>query len=78
MYAYEAREVLAAMQANEPVLNTLIDVTALFTDRYDKAKREKKLIDFPDIEHFALRILRNPDGSRTQAAGQTFPRGHVR
>lgn len=70
MYAYEAREVLAAMQANEPVLNTLIDVTALFTDRYDKAKREKKLIDFPDIEHFALRILRNPDGSRTQAAAE--------
>ena len=70
MYAYKAEEMLAAMQANEPILDTLLDVTALFTERYDRAKREKKLIDFPDIEHFALRILRNPDGSRTEAAGE--------
>ncbi len=68
MYAHKAEEVLMAMQANEPVLNTLLDVASLFTERYDSAKREKKLIDFPDLEHFALRILRNPDGSRTQAA----------
>ena len=33
MYAYRAEEVLTAMQANEPILNTLLDVAALFTDR---------------------------------------------
>lgn len=68
MYAYREEEILSAMQANEAVLNTLLHVAALFTDRFDSAKREKKLIDFPDLEHFALKILRNPDGSRTQAA----------
>lgn len=68
IYAYAPDEVLRAMQSNEPILNTLIDVTKLFRDRYGQKKRERKIVDFADLEHFALRILRKEDGSRTEPA----------
>ena len=68
IYVYAPDEVLRAMQSNEPILNTLIDVTNLFRDRYAQKKRERKIVDFADLEHFTLRILRKEDGSRTEPA----------
>ena len=35
----------------------LIDLTCQFHDRFSEKKREKNLIDFSDMEHFALSIL---------------------
>ena len=38
-------------------VDTLIDVTIEFDKLFDAAKREKNIIDFNDMEHFALKIL---------------------
>ncbi len=38
-------------------VNTLIDLVLAFDRRMQEAKQEKKLIDFSDMEHYALQIL---------------------
>ncbi|WP_176760116.1 helicase-exonuclease AddAB subunit AddA [Clostridium cochlearium] len=44
-----------------PRMKCLIDLVMKFTMEYDKRKREKNIIDFNDIEHFALGILTDFD-----------------
>ena len=39
------------------MVNTLLRLTDRFQDSYEKAKAEKNIVDFNDLEHFALRIL---------------------
>jgi len=41
----------------KPIINTMIDLTSDFMGRFNKAKNEKGIIDFIDMEHFALSIL---------------------
>lgn len=50
-----------------PVIEALT-LAEEFRERYKKAKEKKDLVDFSDLEHLALNILRNPDGSITDAA----------
>ncbi|WP_297131221.1 helicase-exonuclease AddAB subunit AddA [Terrisporobacter sp.] len=44
-----------------PVINALSRVILRFIELYSQRKREKGIIDFNDIEHFALDILTNTD-----------------
>ena len=65
-------------EANEDIfdmfetLQKLENLILNFTQEFSKRKREKNMVDFNDIEHFALDILlkENPDGSieRTEVA----------
>ncbi|GEK33648.1 ATP-dependent helicase/nuclease subunit A [Kurthia sibirica] len=41
----------------KPIIETLVTITHAFSDKYAEAKAEKGLIDFSDLEHFALAIL---------------------
>ncbi|MCM1261278.1 MAG: helicase-exonuclease AddAB subunit AddA [Butyrivibrio sp.] len=43
----------------------LADLTLIFKEEFDQAKRDKNILDFDDIEHFALAILlrKSEDGS---------------
>ena len=52
--------------AAEPV-GALVELVLQFKEAFDRAKREENIIDFHDMEHFALKILlgRNPDGTCT-------------
>ncbi len=43
------------------ILNILKDVVIDFTNKYEKNKREKNIVDFNDIEHLALNILVTED-----------------
>lgn len=45
-------------------MNTLIDLTLEFSNAYHLKKEEKHILDFNDLEHFALNILvsKNPEG----------------
>ena len=74
VYIYTPDEVQHAMAANAPVLNTLIDVVRYFGLRYAQKKRERKVVDFSDLEHFALQILRNEDESRRDPAKELAKR----
>ncbi len=44
------------MATREPVL-VLLELAEAFIDRFQEAKKEKNLVDFNDLEHFALDIL---------------------
>lgn len=57
-YYYQSEEeMLADLQNVAPVMKVLIDLTIEFAERYAGAKEEKNLVDFNDLEHFALNIL---------------------
>lgn len=59
-YFYQSEEeMLSDLQKVAPVMNVLIDLTIEFAKRFAKAKEEKNLVDFNDLEHFALNILVN-------------------
>ena len=49
--------VLHGMQANASLVRKLCEVTKTFYERLQEEKREKKIIDFNDMEHYALEIL---------------------
>ena len=55
----------------------LITVTLRFLEKFSQKKREKNLVDFADMEHFALNILVKKEGERctpTQAAWELSQR----
>src|SRR5699024_9926523 len=58
------------IQCRSP-LTGLVDLTRKFRETLDRKKREKELLDFTDMEHFALEILVKKEGETltpTQAA----------
>jgi len=59
-YAREMRDLA-------PDMERLAGLAVLFGERYERAKRAKGLLDFGDLEHYALRILRDPSSSPENA-----------
>lgn len=55
---------LAAAQSKacDTAVNTLIDLVLEFDRRMQKCKLERKMIDFSDMEHYALKILLDKTG----------------
>lgn len=55
---------LAAAQSKEceKAVSQLVDLTLEFDRRMQQRKREQKMIDFADMEHYALEILLERDG----------------
>ncbi|MDG0793212.1 UvrD-helicase domain-containing protein [Cohnella ginsengisoli] len=53
-------EELAALA---PRMREIAELVIAFGDKYEAAKRAKGLLDFGDLEHYALRILRAADSS---------------
>lgn len=56
-YVQSEEELLGELHTQEPVLKALICLTKAFSNAYAKEKRRKNIVDFSDIEHFALDIL---------------------
>ncbi len=50
-------EMLADLKAVNRVIQVLFEITLDFMKEFEKKKDEKNLIDFHDLEHFALNIL---------------------
>lgn len=50
-------KLLEEITSMKPLIKTLVELTELFSLRYAQAKADKGLIDFSDLEHFALAIL---------------------
>ncbi len=70
-YFFQApQEMLEDLQSVNEVMSVLFDLTLEFMEDFAKKKEEKNLIDFNDLEHFALKILvdEEKDGAPTQAA----------
>jgi ATP-dependent helicase/nuclease subunit A len=52
-----SEEMLSDINQVRQVMNVLIDLTIEFMDAFAKEKEEKNILDFNDLEHFALNIL---------------------
>lgn len=61
-------QIFRQMEACGTAVEALADLTLAFKEAFDRKKRDKNLLDFNDIEHFALQIL-----VRTDEAGVCFP-----
>ena len=62
-YFYDTKEqILYEMQQSAKGANMLVRLTKYFYEQFAKKKEEKNLLDFHDLEHFALKILVRQEG----------------
>lgn len=68
----DAAHMVSDLQMTLSPMRVLIDLVKDFSERFQTLKAEKNLVDFADLEHFALNILVNEDEDgvrrRTDAA----------
>ena len=57
-----AGQVCRQMEGCQAAVAALVDLTLAFKAAFDAAKRDKNMLDFDDIEHFALQILLHREG----------------
>ena len=58
-----AEQVMDDLRAVGPAMAALLDVTAQFGAAFIRLKRKRRLIDFADGEHLAVRLLTGEDGA---------------
>ena len=63
-------------RAAEPCLRALFAAVRDFDARFTARKRERRLLEFSDFEHLALRLLRDEDGQPTELC-QSIRQGYV-
>lgn len=61
----EPEEMLADLQAVRNVMQVLFELTKDFREEFAAKKEEKNVIDFNDLEHFALKILVEENDGKT-------------
>lgn len=64
----DSQELTEQMHQAGRLVRTLTNFTKDFVERFAKEKREKSLVDFNDLEHFAIRILIGEDKQYTDVA----------
>ena len=60
----DMRHAVADVVICRPYIEALIGLVIDFTEKMDRAKTEKKVVEFADIEHLALKILINKENGR--------------
>ncbi|MGG4143193.1 helicase-exonuclease AddAB subunit AddA [Paenibacillus algorifonticola] len=66
LFGRTPEQFLEELQELAPLMAALSELIIDFGQRYEAAKREKGLLDFGDLEHYCLRILRTEDSSVKQ------------
>ena len=56
------KELLEVIRYIRGPIEMLVELTAEFKEQFGEAKREKNILDFTDMEHFALQILMTKEG----------------
>lgn len=54
---YDSKQILKDLNEMYPIMKALGKLVIEFSNKYQETKREKNIIDFNDIEHFALKLL---------------------
>ncbi|WP_052350451.1 helicase-exonuclease AddAB subunit AddA [Paenibacillus gorillae] len=67
LFGRSAEQFAVELQELAPLMSALAELVIDFGVRYESAKREKGLLDFGDLEHYCLRILRDPASTPEQA-----------
>jgi ATP-dependent helicase/nuclease subunit A len=57
LFSRRPESFLNDMEKMRPLIETLADLVRAFTVQFEKAKREKGLVDYADLEHYCLEIL---------------------
>ena len=66
---YTSEEIREDLAALAPMAEALGDLVRRYTERYTRLKRQKKLLDYNDLEHECLRLLLDGEtGERTPLA----------
>lgn len=60
------------LERTEPMLEEVVRLTKQFADEFAAAKRRKNLVDFHDVEHFALQILVNEETEKAKKTAEEF------
>ena len=61
-------EVLLRMKNTYPMLRTLKNIVLMLDRRFTRKKRSKNFLDFNDLEHQMLRLVRTKNGESTEVA----------
>lgn len=61
LFGRPASEFLQELHTAAPLMQELAETVVSFGERYREAKASKGLVDFNDLEHYCLHILRHPD-----------------
>ena len=67
-FADGSGQLLEDLRAVAPAVRGLFALVEDFSADYTALKRRRRLLDFSDLEHLAIRLLREPDGSPTELA----------
>ncbi len=72
LFIVSPEKMLQSMKEMYPVLKEMLRLLMLFDESFKKAKNEKKVIDFSDIEHYALKILSKKKTSEQLRGNYTY------
>ena len=64
----DSREQLAALEDSRPAVQGLMDLVGAFQRSYQAEKARRGVLDFSDLEHFAVQLLTGQDGAPTELA----------
>ena len=70
--AFSLEEIVRQMQQIQPFVRELVRLTIHFMDDFAAYKRNKNVMDFNDIEHFALQILKDQRTKQTTPTAREF------
>ena len=60
------------LERTEPMLEEVVRLTKQFADEFAATKRRKNLVDFHDVEHFALQILVDEETEKAKKTAEEF------
>lgn len=70
MFIQEKDIVIDDIKESSCMVNKLVEITLRYAKCFLDIKKEKGIVDFTDIEHFALKLLKNDNGGQTEVARQ--------
>ncbi len=69
-------QMVADMQKIRPVADMLVEVTRSFLHAFSAKKQEKNMLDFNDLEHFALKALVDEETRQPTRTAEELRRGY--
>ncbi len=67
-FCWSEDELLELLYCCRSPVESLVKLTCGFQEKFSQKKREKNILDFTDMAHFALNILMDEEGNPSQAA----------
>lgn len=71
-FSMDVEKLLEQLKRIRPFTEELVRLTLAYTEAMDQAKRRKRIVDFSDIEHFALQILVDAETKQSRETAEEF------